>query len=82
MIFYHVYLKDYKAKTKSLLGILPESRKTPREQTSTQAGMKWGRKVFGRTVSDPQAIYVTVEKGENDGEGELEKLDSVNMPEL
>jgi len=69
MILYHVFLRDYKAKKKMLLGILPERRKIPRGKTPTETGLKWAKKVFGHVINDPQAIFVGVQdrKGVEDG---------------
>ena len=60
MISYHVYLKDYKAKTKLLLGVLPERRKISRNQTPTEAGLKLAKKLYRNIISDPQAIFVSI----------------------
>lgn len=64
MISYHVYLKDYKAKEKLLLGVLPERRKIPRNQTPTQTGLIWAKKFYRNIITDPQAIFVSIKMGD------------------
>lgn len=62
MISYYVYLKDYKENKRSLVGVLPERRNIPRDQTPTQAGLTWAKKFYHHIMPDPQAIFVNVKK--------------------
>ncbi len=58
MIVYKVYYKDYELKRGDLIGMLIERRKSLREMTRVESGMRWAKLTFGRKVKDEKGVFV------------------------
>lgn len=58
MLVYEVYYKNYKKREKGKIAILPERRMDP----SRQNGLKWARRLFGKSVEDPHSIFTISRK--------------------
>jgi hypothetical protein len=54
VLIYEVFDKNYKEKEKGKIAILPERRMDP----SRQNGLKWARKLLGKSVQDPNSIFI------------------------
>ena len=59
MIIYNVQYRDYKNKSKEMIGVLTERRKDPRRgSTLIQSALKWAKIEFGQLVKDANAIFI------------------------
>ena len=58
MLIYKVLYKNYEVKQGELIGALAERRKDLRGKTRVESGLRWAKLVFGRMVTDKQAIFV------------------------
>ncbi len=58
MIVYKVYHKNYELKRGDLIGMLIERRKSLREMTRVESGMRWAKLTFGRNVKDEKGVFV------------------------
>ena len=58
MIVYKVYYKDYELKRGDLVGMLIERRKSLREMTRVESGMRWAKLTFGRKVKDEKGVFI------------------------
>jgi len=66
-MIYKVYSKNYLDGSVSLIGMLPEKRKTLRGLTLIASGLKWAKSIFGGLVKDTCALFI-IPSDENKGE--------------
>jgi len=59
MIIYSVHYRNYKNKSKEMIGALTERRKDSRRGSSLiQSALKWAKIEFGQCVKDANAIFI------------------------
>jgi hypothetical protein len=58
MIVYRVYYKNSELKKGDLIGMLIERRKSLKEMTRAESGLRWAKLIFGRKVKDEKGVFV------------------------